>query len=108
MAQTIGALFTERLRALKSRLPAQSIGEIRNLGAMIAIEIAKRGHAAQPDAEADQKLVACASRKGLILLSCGTRANVIRSLPPLTITDALIHEGLDILEACFNEAGTEA
>ena len=43
----------------------------------------------------------------LVLLSCGTRANVIRLLPPLTITDAPVHEGLDILEACCNEAGTE-
>ena len=68
---------------------------------MIAIELVKGGDAEQPDADLTKALVAEAYRNGLVVLSCGVRGNVFRFLPALTISDELIDEGLDILEACF-------
>jgi len=101
-ALEIGAIFVERLKASSGK---EHIGNIRNLGAMIAIELVKEGDADQPDADLAKALVAAASEQGLILLSCGTRGNVIRFLPPLTISNELIHEGLDILDNCFKKLG---
>jgi 4-aminobutyrate aminotransferase/(S)-3-amino-2-methylpropionate transaminase len=50
-----------------------------------------------------------AETRGLILLSCGTAANVVRLLAPLTIPDAVLNEGLDILGAALHDAyGREA
>jgi len=65
----------------------------------IAIELDDHGDAAKPLADLTKALVARAYENGLVLLSCGVNGNVIRLLPPLTITDALLDEGLDILEA---------
>jgi 4-aminobutyrate aminotransferase/(S)-3-amino-2-methylpropionate transaminase len=48
-------------------------------------------------------MVSLAQQRGLILLSCGIRGNVIRFLPALTISDELINEGLDIVGACLEE-----
>jgi 4-aminobutyrate aminotransferase/(S)-3-amino-2-methylpropionate transaminase len=100
----IGKLFGERLRDLQTRHSAV-IGDIRaERGAMVAMELVKNGDAEQPDADLTSRIVSLAYEKGLVLLSCGTRGNVIGVLPALTISDELIDEGLDIVEACFNEA----
>jgi len=66
---------------------------------MVAIELCKDGDVNQPDAELTKRVVQQATRRGLVLLSCGTYGNVIRILVPLTAADALVNEGLDILEA---------
>jgi 4-aminobutyrate aminotransferase/(S)-3-amino-2-methylpropionate transaminase len=63
---------------------------------MAAIELIA-GRADRPDAELTRRLVAEAARRGLILISCGTYANVIRVLVPLTASDAVVDEGLKIL-----------
>ncbi len=78
---------------------ASEIGDIRALGAMIAIEIVKDGNADAPDPARTTEIVRHAAEAGLILLSCGIRGNVIRFLPALTASDEILHEGLDILEA---------
>jgi len=102
-ANQIGALFNQRLSVLQQKHPS-IIGEIRaDRGAMIAIELVKDGDADQPDPDLTKAIVGLAYQKGLVLLSCGIRGNVIRFLPALTISDELINEGLDILEACFEE-----
>jgi 4-aminobutyrate aminotransferase/(S)-3-amino-2-methylpropionate transaminase len=56
------------------------------------------GATLRPDAALTKRVVAEAARRGLILLSCGTEANVIRILVPLTASDALLAEGLQILD----------
>ena len=56
-----------------------------------------------PDADLAKALVQRAAANGLVLLSCGLYANVIRILVPLTASDALIHEGLDIIEKSLRE-----
>jgi 4-aminobutyrate aminotransferase/(S)-3-amino-2-methylpropionate transaminase len=102
-ANEIGARFETHLKALQSRLP-DTIGAIRcDRGAMIAMELVEGGDADQPAPDVTKALVASAASKGLILLSCGTRGNVIRFLPALTIPFELIDEGFEILEACLEE-----
>ena len=61
------------------------------------------GDAEKPDAELTKSLVGKAYENGLALLSCGARGNVIRFLPALNISESLIDEGMDILEACLAE-----
>jgi len=100
-ALQIGERLTGRLRQLQSRFPMR-IGDVRNLGAMIAMELVVDGDVNQPDPELTKALVTEASQNGLILLSCGIRGNIVRFLPALTITDPLIDEGMDILDACFS------
>ncbi len=102
-ATQIGSLFGERLRGLQ-RLYPEVIGDIRaDRGAMIAMELVKNGDAEQPDSDLTKAMVTLAYQRGLVLLSCGIRGNVIRFLPALTISDELINEGLDIIRACFKE-----
>lgn len=97
----IGAVFDERLTKLQKKYP-KLIGAIRtDRGAMIAMELVKDGDAAQPNPDLIKALVAEAYKRHLMVLTCGIRGNVFRFLPALTITDELIHEGLDILEECF-------
>ncbi len=102
-ALEIGARFKRRLKALQQKHPA-TIGDLRcERGAMIAMELVEDGDVSRPAAELTKNLVAAAYRHGLVLLSCGVNGNVIRFLPALTISDALIDEGLDILESCLDE-----
>ncbi len=96
-ADAIGNLFMKRLHAMR-KAGASEIGDIRNIGAMIAIEIVEEGRAEKPDPARTAEIVQFAADKGLILLSCGIRGNVIRFLPALSAPDKILHEGLDILE----------
>jgi 4-aminobutyrate aminotransferase/(S)-3-amino-2-methylpropionate transaminase len=105
-ANHVGGEIVARLRTLQSRFPA--IGEIRGLGAMIAMELVKNRNAAQPDADLTRALVQAAARHGLVLLSCGSYGNVVRFLAPLTISDAVLKEGLDKLEAALTEVSSSA
>jgi 4-aminobutyrate aminotransferase/(S)-3-amino-2-methylpropionate transaminase len=100
-AQQLGARLITRLKALQAKYSA--IGEVRALGAMVAMELVKNGSAEQPDADLTRALVQAAARHGLIILSCGVYGNVIRFLAPLTISDALLGEGLDRLDAALAE-----
>jgi len=96
-SRKLGEHLRSRLAALAAKQPC--IAEVRGLGAMVAIELCKNGDVNQPDAELTKRIVQQATRRGLVLLSCGTYGNVIRILVPLTAADALVNEGLDILEA---------
>lgn len=102
-ALQIGARFKKRLETLQAKYP-QTIGDIRcDRGAMMAIELVEDGNVAKPAAELTKSLVGAASKKGLVLLSCGVNGNVIRFLPALTIPFELIDEGLDILDSCLEK-----
>ncbi|WP_436278456.1 4-aminobutyrate--2-oxoglutarate transaminase [Ottowia thiooxydans] len=98
-SQEIGERFTKRLKAMAVEHPI--IGDIRSLGAMVAIELFEGGDPSRPAPKATSFLLAEACRRGLILISCGTHGNVMRFLVPLTASDALLDEGLDILSQCF-------
>lgn len=82
----------------------REIGDVRGPGAMIAIELFENGDRSKPDAKLTADIVARARDKGLILLSCGPYYNVLRILVPLTIEEAQIQQGLDIIAQCFDEA----
>ena len=100
-AQDIGRFMSSRLKGLQVRFPC--IGEVRGLGAMVAMELVKNARADAPDPELTKALVQAAGRHGLVLLSCGIYANVIRFLAPLTITDAVLKEGFHLLELALDE-----
>ncbi len=70
---------------------------------MVAIELVKDGNAGQPDAGLTAGLVQGAAKNGLVLLSCGKHKNVVRFLVALTASDAIVSEGLDILERTLGE-----
>ena len=100
----IGARFRTRLEALQTKHP-DVVGEIRcDRGAMIAMELVQNFDVTKPDVDLTKSLVTAAYQNGLVLLSCGVNGNVIRFLPPLTISNEIIDEGLDILEACFGQS----
>lgn len=99
-AAAIGERLTSRLTALQARDPR--IGEVRGRGAMIAVELVDPATLA-PDAELTRRVATAAHAQGLIVLSCGTWGNVLRFLPPLDITDALLDEAFDVLAAIFGE-----
>lgn len=100
----LGDIIRGRLEDMARRNTFNAIGEVRGLGAMVAMELVKDRASREPDAALTAALVARAQDKGLILLSCGTGFNVIRILAPLTIPFDQLNEGLDILEAAFTDA----
>jgi 4-aminobutyrate aminotransferase/(S)-3-amino-2-methylpropionate transaminase len=89
-ARELGATIRARLDRFAAGRP--EIGEVRGLGPMLALELVER----TPDRA--KAVVSAAFERGLVLLSCGLYGNVIRLLPPLTISDAEVDEGLVILE----------
>lgn len=89
------------------RKVAGCVGDVRTTGAMCAIELVKNGDAGQPDADLTKALVAEACRKGVILLSCGIRGNVIRFLPALVISDKLLDEALSVVRETLLELSSK-
>ena len=102
-SRDVGTRLTSRLQALAQK--HRSIGDVRGLGAMVAMELFKDGNIQQPDADLTKRVAAEAATRGLILLTCGTYGNVVRILVPLTASDAVIDEGLDIIAASLAAAG---
>lgn len=96
-AGKIGKILIERFRSFQARSPI--IGEVRGLGAMVAMEVVKDRRSKEPDKEKTEEIIHRAAQKGLILLSAGVLGNIIRILVPLVITEDQLREGLDILEA---------
>ncbi len=103
-ATEIGETIRARLTNLAARQGMECIGEVRGLGAMNAFELVTDRDSRDPDAPLTAAILAEAEARGLILLSCGTRYNVIRLLPPLTIPAEQLTEALDILEAAIEAA----
>jgi 4-aminobutyrate aminotransferase/(S)-3-amino-2-methylpropionate transaminase len=99
-ARALGERFLERLGAIRST--DARIGDVRGRGAMIAIELVDPA-TGEPDAQLTSRVAAGAHAAGVVLLTCGTYGNVIRFLPPLTISDELVDDGLDVLEAVLRE-----
>lgn len=94
-AGDVGERLRNGLRKLAERHIA--IVDVRGPGAMVAFELADGGDPRRPDAEAAKRIVNEAAARGLVLLSCGTFGNVIRILVPLTASDAVLDEGLEII-----------
>jgi 4-aminobutyrate aminotransferase/4-aminobutyrate aminotransferase/(S)-3-amino-2-methylpropionate transaminase len=101
-ALRVGERMRTHLQGLAREVPA--IGDVRGLGAMVAFELVKDPKTKEPDAALTAAIVAAGEKRGLLLLSCGTEANVVRLLAPLTIPDAILEEGLGVLSASVKEA----
>jgi 4-aminobutyrate aminotransferase len=103
-AARVGATIRDRLEQIAQRPEAAGIGDIRGIGAMIAFELVTDRASRSADPDLTNRIVAEAEALGLIILSCGTRANVVRLLPPLTIPDNHLAEALDLLEQAILNA----
>jgi 4-aminobutyrate aminotransferase/(S)-3-amino-2-methylpropionate transaminase len=97
-ARSIERLMKDRLHRIQA--DDDRIGDVRGRGAMIAVELVHAG-TAEPDPGLAREVAAAAHQQGVIVLTCGTYGNVLRFLPPLTISDALLHEGLDVVAAAL-------
>jgi 4-aminobutyrate aminotransferase/(S)-3-amino-2-methylpropionate transaminase len=105
-AARIGARMTARLQRLAERhLP---VGDVRGLGAMVAIELVKDRTTREPDKALTGRVLTEALKRGLLLLSAGTYGNVVRILVPLSVDDAVLDEGLDVLEEALAAASLPA
>jgi len=93
-ALEIGAIITERLSAMQKLFPV--IGDIRGIGAMQAFELVEPG-TMNPNQKATDALMKFCHQNGVVVLNAGTYSNVIRLLPPLAITDELLHDALDVI-----------
>lgn len=100
-ANQVGDALMQRLRKFQGEFTC--VGEVRGLGAMVAMELVRNRDPHAPDADLAKALVQRAAVNGLVLLSCGLYSNVIRLLVPLTASDAIINEGLDIIEKSLRE-----
>ena len=94
-ANKIGKILTDALNAMAKKYPI--IGEVRGRGAMQAIELIKPG-TLDPNPEALTAILKYCTSKGVLILSAGTYANVIRLLPPLIIEEDLLRDGLAVLD----------
>ncbi|MEO8276781.1 MAG: 4-aminobutyrate--2-oxoglutarate transaminase [Thermoanaerobaculia bacterium] len=94
------AALGRKVEGLLAGLAARhaSIGEVRGLGAMRALELVRDRATREPDKERTAATIRRACERGLILLSAGTHGNVIRTLMPLVITDEQLEEGFSVLE----------
>jgi 4-aminobutyrate aminotransferase / (S)-3-amino-2-methylpropionate transaminase / 5-aminovalerate transaminase len=93
-ARRIGEIIAGHLGALQQT--DARIGDLRGRGAMMAIELVDPA-TGEPDAALTSRVATAAHQAGVIVLTCGTYGNVIRFLPPLTISDELLIEGLQVV-----------
>jgi 4-aminobutyrate aminotransferase/(S)-3-amino-2-methylpropionate transaminase len=103
-AAVVGKRLIDRLNAMAKRNRFACIGEVRGLGAMVAFELVKDRATNEPDPDLTKKVTTAAQENGLILLSCGVYGNVLRILVPLTASDQIIDEGLDIIEKSIDQS----
>jgi 4-aminobutyrate aminotransferase/(S)-3-amino-2-methylpropionate transaminase len=101
-AAQIGDAIRERMQAWQQRWPA--IGDVRGLGAMLAIEIVEDPATKAPAADLATKVVEAAAERGLLLLKSGIYSNCIRVLVPLVISDAQLDEALGVWEDALASA----
>lgn len=101
-SKAVGARLTAGLKSMAAQF--KEIQDVRGLGSMVAVELFKNGDLMQPDADLTKRVCTEAIKRGLVLLSCGAYANVIRILVPLTASDALLDEGMGIMKEAFAAA----
>jgi 4-aminobutyrate aminotransferase/(S)-3-amino-2-methylpropionate transaminase len=101
-AVSIGETMRARMLAWQERFAA--IGDVRGLGAMLAIELVADPVTKQPAPELVQAVIDAAMHRGLLLLRAGVHGNVIRVLSPLVLTDAELDEALAVWEDALAHA----
>ena len=101
-ANKIGQIMHDALTAMMKKYSI--IGEVRGRGAMQAIELVKPG-TTEPNPEALTAIIKYCTSKGVLILSAGTYANVVRLLPPLVIEEDLLLDGLAVLDEALSSVG---
>lgn len=101
-AGKIGRVIKTRLQNLMNQ--HSEIGDVRGIGAMVAIEFVKNRDPSQPNSELCSQIVRGCADNGLVVLSAGTYKNVLRILSPLVITEKQLDHGLTILETEIKKA----
>lgn len=101
-ATEMGDVMRARLLGLQAKYP-RLIGDVRGLGPMLAMELVKDPATREPWMEATQAVNAATLQRGLITIRAGLFSNCVRLLPPLTLSDAELKEGLDVLEASMGD-----
>lgn len=99
-AREQGKIIAQALTDMKKKYPI--VGDVRGRGAMHALEFVKPG-TDEPNPEAQSAVIKYALKQGVLLLSAGTYGNVVRLLPPLVMPDALLKEGLSVLEEAISK-----
>jgi 4-aminobutyrate aminotransferase / (S)-3-amino-2-methylpropionate transaminase / 5-aminovalerate transaminase len=102
-ARWIESVVRPRLDALARTTP--SIGEVRGRGAMLAVEFVQPG-TTEPNPAAVKAVLASCHAEGVVAISCGTYGNVVRLLPPLSIAEPLLDDGLSVLESAIGALDT--
>ncbi len=97
----IGKQITDRLNQMKDKFDI--IGDVRGLGAMVAVEFVKDRGTKEPYSEIIKKIVEQCYQKGVLIMSAGIFSNVIRFLPPLVMTQDQVAYGMDVLEAAIQD-----
>jgi 4-aminobutyrate aminotransferase/(S)-3-amino-2-methylpropionate transaminase len=97
-----GAELRAGLTQLQASVP--QIGDVRGLGCMLAMEFVKDRTTKEPDADLAERVLTRARAGGLLLLKCGPYKNVVRLLPPLTVTSAEIAHALDVLTGAVRDS----
>jgi 4-aminobutyrate aminotransferase/(S)-3-amino-2-methylpropionate transaminase len=96
-----GETIMKRMKAIKAKGKGMPIGDVRGLGAMCAFELVTEHGGNKPDAAGAKALAAKCLERGLLILTCGVYSDTVRLLTPLTVSDAVLGEGLDILESAI-------
>ena len=100
-AEVIGRTITTTMKELQQRFP--QLGDIRSLGAMVAVEFVKSPETKVPDKEAVMAIIKACFKRGLLVISAGLFGNVIRFLPPLVMTDAQLKQAMSIFTEAVGE-----
>ena len=103
-AERLGERIGSALEGIRER--HELVGDVRGRGAMMAIELVEDRAEKTPAKAAASRVIDECYRQGLIVLKAGTYDNVVRLLPPLTIDDGLLEEGLEILEKAVGAAAS--
>lgn len=106
-----GQMLGDRLKGVLESLRADvpQIADVRGLGAMVAVEFSRAGTGTDnraPDPDFTRSVQAEALKRGLILLTCGVNANVVRFLFPLTVPEPVFDEAMDVLQTAMRAAVT--
>lgn len=100
-ANVIGQTVINRFRQLQEKY--ETVGDVRGLGAMVAMEFVKDSETKAPNKELTAAILRECHQRGVIVMSAGIYSNVIRLLTPLVITDEQLAEALDVIEEVIHE-----
>ncbi len=100
-AERQGQIIMKKLQSVKAKGKGMPMGDVRGLGAMCAFELVTKHGGNEPDAGGAKALAAKCLERGLLILTCGVYADTVRMLTPLTASEAVLNEGLDVLESAI-------